>query len=304
MPVPLPVRDGLNPTRVRLPVDGSWPTVRDYLFDRFPEDRVRLQEKIDSAEIVNVDGRPVKDDTAYAPDAFIWLYRDPLPEKRIPFEIEILHQDDDLLVIDKPHFLATSPRGMYITESAVVRLRILLGQAEISPAHRLDRATAGVLVFTKRREVRGAYQQLFARRQVLKEYEAVAPFAPGLEFPLEIRSHIIKERGTPTARVLPEPPNSHSRVELLGVCGDIAHYRLLPSTGKTHQLRLHLSSLGIPILGDHFYPHLYEVPADDFSKPLQLLARAVEFADPFTGVRRRFQSSRQLASWPQRSTGG
>jgi tRNA pseudouridine32 synthase/23S rRNA pseudouridine746 synthase len=299
---PLPVRDGLNPSRIRLPVTGSWATVADHLLERFADDRTRVQEKIDLGEVVDADGSIITATTPFQPDAFVFLYRDPVPERRVPFEIEILHQDDDLLVIDKPHFLATMPRGFYIVESALVRLRRDLGIPELSPAHRLDRVTAGVVVFTMRQEVRGAYQQLFAHRQVGKEYEAIAGVDPDLVFPRTVRSRILKERGTPKAREIPGEPNAESWIDLVDVrddaTGPVGRYRLRPHTGKTHQLRVHMNSLGLPIRHDHFYPDLVEVDPYDYSTPLQLLARSIEFTDPLSGRPRRFETDRSLACWP------
>ncbi|MFC0454203.1 pseudouridine synthase [Rhodococcus jostii] len=294
---PLPVRDGLNPTRLRMPDTGSWPTVLEYLVARFPHDESRLREKVATSEVVDERGLPITAATPFAPRRFVYLYRDPPVEKRVPFEIEILHRDENLLVVDKPHFLASTPRGAYIAESALVRLRRDLDLPELTPAHRLDRLTAGVLIFTVRREVRRDYQSLFDQRRVIKEYEAVARYDPDLALPATVRSRIVKERGVLKAYEADGPANSESRIELLEVHGETARYRLLPHTGKTHQLRLHMSSLGIPIHGDNFYPDFYDVAADDYSTPLRLLARSVEFADPISGDLRRFMSRRTL-DWP------
>ncbi|MDH6280737.1 tRNA pseudouridine32 synthase/23S rRNA pseudouridine746 synthase [Prescottella agglutinans] len=293
---PLPVRDGLNPTRLRLPNPGTWPTALDYLLERFPSDRTRLLEKVAAGEVVDEHGTPVSAATPYRPNGFLYLYRDPPVESRVPFEIDVLHRDEDLLVVDKPHFLASTPRGAYVVESALVRLRRDLDLPELTPAHRLDRITAGVLVFTVRQPVRRAYQSLFDERRVTKEYEALAPHDPTIPLPRTVSSRIIKERGVLQAREVPGTPNAESRIELLEVRDGIGRYRLLPRTGKTHQLRLHMSSLGIPILGDNFYPRFYDVAPDDYSTPLQLLARSIEFDDPLTGVRRRFESRRTLAA--------
>ncbi|MBC2639820.1 MULTISPECIES: pseudouridine synthase [unclassified Rhodococcus (in: high G+C Gram-positive bacteria)] len=294
---PLPVRDGLNPTRLRMPDVGSWSTVLEYLVARFPHDEIRLREKVGASEVVDERGLPITAGTPFAPRRFVYLYRDPPVEKRVPFEIEILHRDENLLVVDKPHFLASTPRGAYVAESALVRLRRDLDLPELTPAHRLDRLTAGVLIFTVRREVRRDYQSLFDQRRVVKEYEAVARHDPDLVLPATVRSRIVKERGVLKAYEVDGPANSESRIELLEVCGDAARYRLLPHTGKTHQLRVHMSALGIPIHGDNFYPDFYDVAADDYSTPLCLLARSVEFVDPISGDGRRFASRRTL-DWP------
>jgi tRNA pseudouridine32 synthase/23S rRNA pseudouridine746 synthase len=309
------VRDGLNATRVVLPQNGDgsdgsprWDTVLDHLVHRFPDDEPRLREKVAAGEVVDHLGRPVTPDTAFAQHARVFLYRDPPVETRVPFEIEILHRDDDLVVVDKPHFLASIPRGAFIAESVLVRLRRDLDLPELSPAHRLDRVTAGVLVLTVRPEVRGPYQTLFAERRVTKVYEAVAGVDPALDLPRVVRSRIHKERGVMRASEVPGEPNSESLVELMGTredpsgAGDGSHgrtglYRLTPHTGKTHQLRLHMSSLGLPILHDNFYPTFYDVRPDDFSRPLQLVSRSIEFVDPLSGRPRRFETTRPLQEW-------
>ncbi|QBJ97305.1 pseudouridine synthase [Rhodococcus sp. ABRD24] len=291
---PLPVRDGLNPTRLRLPDSGPWPTAVAYLLARFPSDTARLLEKVAAGEVVDEAGAPITGATEFRPRSFLYLYRDPPVEARVPFEIDILYRDTDLLVVDKPHFLASTPRGAYVAESALVRLRRDLDLPELTPAHRLDRITAGVLIFTVRRQARRAYQSLFDERKVTKEYEALARHDPALRLPVTVRSRIIKERGVLQAREVPGTPNAESRIELIEAVDGIGRYRLLPHTGKTHQLRLHMSSLGVPILGDNFYPEFYDVAPDDYSTPLQLLARSIEFTDPQSGAQRRFTSRRRL----------
>ena len=295
---PLPVRNGLNPSRVRLPESGPWATTLDYLLQRFYGDEVRIRQKVGSGEVVDGGGTPINPGTPFDPDSFVFLYRDPEPERRVPFDIEILYRDSDLLVIDKPHFLATMPRGFYIVESALVRLRRELDLPKLSPLHRLDRVTAGVLMFSLRPEQRGAYQQLFAHRKVTKYYEAVAPFRPDVQLPRTVRSRIVKERGTPTADEVPGEPNSATHIELLDVRGTDGLYGLHPATGKTHQLRIHMCSVGLPIRGDNFYPRLLDLSPYDYSSPLQLIARSVSFDDPFTGAPRRFESRRRFAAWP------
>ena len=300
---PLPVRDGLNPTRLRLPENGSWKTISEFLSARFPRDAGRIAEKVESGEVVTQDGIPVTPSTRYAPRTFVYLYRDPPVEARVPFEIDILHRDENLLVVDKPHFLATTPRGSWVTETVVVRLRKELDLPELSPAHRLDRLTAGVLVLTVRREARRAYQMLFDRRLVDKEYEAIAAVAPHLDFPREVRSRIVKERGILQAREIDGPADAVTRIDVVDTAGDRARYRLRPLTGRTHQLRVHMNSLGIPILGDSLYPEVHEVAPQDYSSPLQLLARSVSFDDPITGRSTRFVSRRNLAAWGNSTPG-
>ncbi|GAB3160321.1 pseudouridine synthase [Myceligenerans halotolerans] len=330
---PLPVRDGLNPTRLVLPHDDTtvarYPTSYAWLLDRFPDDAARLREKVAAGEVVTGRGEPVTASTPYEPRGFLFLYRDPpSDEPHIPFEPEILHRDDDLLVVDKPHFLATMPRGRWIRNTVLVRLRATLDLPELSPVHRLDRPTAGVLVLTVRREVRGAYQMLFQERRVRKVYEAVAPLprlvsvddggrgaagadgAASLQASSDtdllrrladgqavtVRSRIVKHRGTAPAQEVPGEPNAESLIALVAAdeARGLGLYRLEPHTGKTHQLRLHMASLGVPILHDPFWPVLREDAPDDFARPLQLLARSVEFRDPLSGALRRFESRRSL----------
>lgn len=293
---PLPVRDGLNPSRIRLPEDGPR-TILEYLLQRFARDAERVRAKVEAGEVVDGDGAVIDPTTPFTPKAWVFMYRDPAPEPRVPFEIEILHRDHDLLVVDKPHFLATMPRGLHVVESALVRLRRDLELPHLSPIHRLDRVTAGVLIFSLRPEHRGAYQTLFAKRRVTKYYEAVAPFRPDVALPVTVVSRIVKHRGTPTAQQVSGDPNARTRIELLAARGPRALYGLHPATGKVHQLRLHMNSLGLPIVGDNFYPTLLDTPREDYSSPLQLLAKRIEFDDPFTGERRRFESRRRLAEW-------
>ncbi|MDA3631039.1 RluA family pseudouridine synthase [Saccharopolyspora sp. WRP15-2] len=294
---PLPQRHGVDPVRMRLPLDGQWRTVRDHLVDRIPKlAPERIEAMLREGLIVGVDG-PLGLDAPFVPGAFIWFHRDLPVETPVPFAIDVLHRDEHLLVVDKPHFLATTPRGGHVQETALVRLRRELDLPQLSPAHRLDRLTAGLVMFVITPQHRGAYQTLFHDRLVHKEYEAVAGFDPDLELPRTVRSRIHKQRGVLAAEEVPGEPNSETRVELVDRRGDLGRYRLLPRTGRTHQLRVHLNGLGIPIVGDELYPVVRERAADDFGEPLQLLAKVLEFTDPISGERRRFESRRTLSGW-------
>ncbi|MFJ6213295.1 pseudouridine synthase [Streptomyces sp. NPDC092296] len=297
-PSPLPQRAGVDPVRLRLPAAGPWATVRDHLVDRLPAVPAgRIDAMLRERAVFAVDG-PIEPDAPFVPEAFLWFHRELPPEVPVPYGVEVLHRDDHLLVVDKPHFLSTTPRGSHVTETALTRLRRELGLPALSPAHRLDRLTAGLVMFVVTPELRGAYQTLFRDRLVRKEYEAVAPYDPAVPLPRTVRSRIVKERGVIAAREEPGPPNAESRIELLERRGGLGRYRLLPLTGRTHQLRLHMSGLGLPILGDPVYPALLPDPAPgDFRRPLQLLARVLEFTDPVSGVPRRFESRRTLRSW-------
>jgi tRNA pseudouridine32 synthase/23S rRNA pseudouridine746 synthase len=299
---PLPQRHGLDAVRLRTPVEASWATMRDHLVERLPRVApARIDAMLREQRIVDRDG-PIAPDAPYVPESFLWFHRDLPTEVPVPFAITPVHRDEDLVVVDKPHFLATIPRGQHIVETALVRLRRELDLPTLSPAHRLDRVTAGLLMFVVRPERRGAYQTLFRDRLVRKTYEAVAPYDPQLTLPRTVRSRIVKERGIICAREEPGPVNAETVVELLehrdGPDGvRLGRYRLTPHTGRTHQLRLHMSGLGVPILGDDFYPVLTEKPLGDFSRPLQLLASTLEFTDPVSGRERRFRTGLTLTSF-------
>ncbi|MCG3755643.1 RluA family pseudouridine synthase [Amycolatopsis sp. Poz14] len=296
-PAPIPPRHGLDPARLRLPEEGPWTTLLEHLVERLPRvTPARIEEMLHEQRIHGEDG-PLGVDAAYVPGSFIWFHRDLPDEVPVPFDVTVLHRDDHLLVVDKPHFLATIPRGRHVLETALVRLRRSLDLPALSPAHRLDRVTAGLVMFVITPSARGAYQTMFRDRLVHKEYEAIAPYDPSLELPRTVHSRIVKERGVLAAQEVPGPPNAESTVELLEHRDGLGRYRLTPATGRTHQLRVHMCSLGIPILGDDFYPELHEKPLDDFTKPLQLLAKVLEFDDPLTGEHRRFTSRRTLTAW-------
>ncbi|MGW6393661.1 pseudouridine synthase [Streptomyces sp. NPDC055103] len=295
---PLPQRDGIDPVRVRLPEDpdGVWGTVREHLLDRYAGaiGAGQVEDMLLTGRFVGTDG-PLGGDEPYAVGRYLWFHRDFPVETPVPFDIGIVHRDERILVVDKPHFLATMPRGRHVTETAMARLRRELGLPLLQPAHRLDRLTAGLVLFVVREEDRGAYQTLFRDRLVRKEYEAVAAYDPAVELPVTVRSRIEKERGVMAAREVPGEPNSESRVELLRHSGGLGSYRLVPVTGRTHQLRVHMNALGLPILHDPVYPVVREDGSEDFTRPLQLLARTLEFTDPFTGVARCFESRAALS---------
>lgn len=284
---------------MRLPADGAWSTVREHLVERLTGAAPGMVEAMFHAGLViGADGRAVPPNAPYRPGMFVWFHRDLPAETPVPFPVTVVYRDAHIVVADKPHFLATTPRGSHVTQTALARLRHELGIPTLTAAHRLDRLTAGLVLFTVRPEERGAYQTLFRDRRVRKEYEAVAPYDASLSLPRTVRSRIVKERGALAAREVEGEPNAETRVELLERREGLGRYRLRPRTGQTHQLRVHLNALGVPILGDPLYPVVADpVPAGDFRRPLQLLARALEFTDPVTGVEHAFTSGRVLAAW-------
>ncbi|WP_229054290.1 pseudouridine synthase [Aeromicrobium sp. Leaf350] len=271
----------------------------EWLRHRLP-DRVDVGGMLVDARFVRDDGSPVREDDPYRPHTFIWFHRDLREEPVVPGALDVLHRDERLVVVDKPPFLSTIPRGRHVAQSVVVRLRDELGLPELSPAHRLDRITSGVLVLTTERRWRGAYQSLFQERAVAKAYLALARHDPRLRLPLVVRNHLRKARGAWQVEVVPDAPvNAETLVELDHVVGEQAVYRLTPRTGQTHQLRVHLAGLGLPIVGDPLYPEVLDVEVDDFRSPLQLLAHELAFTDPVDGAERRFRSRRVLPLVPE-----
>ncbi|WP_174551374.1 pseudouridine synthase [Rhodococcoides kyotonense] len=295
---PLPKRHGLDPARVRMPEDGHWTTVRTFLSDS--QGRIsgaRLDEMFAAGEIVDMFG-PLSVDAPYIPGEAVWFHRDLPDETPVPFDISVVHRDETIVVVDKPHFLSTIPRGGHVLESALVRLRRDLALPFLVPAHRLDRVTAGLVLFVADPKARGAYQSLFQDRKVRKTYEAVAA-SSNHDFPVTIESRIVTEKGTFDAREADGEPNAKTVVELLDVREGLGRYRLHPHTGRTHQLRLHMNSLGTPIVGDDLYPEPTGRAIDDFTDPLQLLASELEFVDPVSGATRRFETGRTLQAWDE-----
>jgi tRNA pseudouridine32 synthase/23S rRNA pseudouridine746 synthase len=263
--------------------------------------RHRLPERVDvgaflvEERFVYDSGLPVAEEHPYAPHTFVWFHRDLPFEVEVPGRIEIVHRDDRLVVVDKPAFLSSIPRGQHVRQSVVVRLRDELGLPELSPLHRLDRVTSGLLMLATERRWRGPYQSMFQDGQVGKTYWALAPVRDDLDLPVVVRNHLVKRRGSWQAEVVPDAPvNAETLVELESRRGDLGVYRLTPRTGRTHQLRLHLHGLGIPIVDDPLYPVVQDIEIGDFSRPLQLLAGELTFTDPVDGTPRAFRSVREL----------
>ncbi len=291
---PLPVRDGVTPSRVWLP-QGAWATLADFLLERFahlPPDI--LLARLAQGDIVDEYGLAQQGHSPYLPLRWLWYYREVPTETVIPYDLPVLFRDRYLVAVDKPHFLASIPGGRYLQETALIRLRRALDMPDLSPIHRLDRDTAGVMLFCADPASRGAYQTLFQSRAVHKEYEAIAPLSSQMSLPQVYRSRLQQRAGHFTMQEVPGEHNSETHIELIAA-GAWGHYRLRPVTGRKHQLRAHMAALGIPIRHDMFYPVLCQPEdTDDFDRPLQLLARAIAFTDPVSGVERRFESLRTL----------
>lgn len=294
----LPTRNGVGASCVGLPA-GPWTTLADFLVHRFPDvPQAVWTRRMAQGLVLDELGRPLTPDHPYQPHTRAYYYRELMDEPRIPFEEVVIFQDAHLVVADKPHFLPVTPAGRFVQETLLVRLKRKLGIDTLAPVHRIDRETAGLVLFSVQPATRGAYHALFSQREVTKHYEAIAPWRADLTLPRVYRSRIVAD--TPFFRQCEAPgeSNSETHIELLETRGTLARYRLSPVTGKTHQLRVHMNALGLPILGDLLYPRVVnsreQQAHDDFTQALQLLARSLAFVDPVTGEHRRFESQRHL----------
>ncbi|MFP8780897.1 pseudouridine synthase [Hydrogenophaga sp. RWCD_12] len=301
----IPARNGVSPSCVALPLlpagDRRWPTVLDFLDERLPAvGREGWALRLAAGDVLDESAQPVNGNDLYRGGARLYYWRALDAEPVIPFEATVLHQDTHLLVADKPHFLPVTPTGRFVQQTLLVRLKQATGIDTLSPIHRIDRETAGLVVFSLRPQDRGAYQALFRERAVDKVYEAIAPASDTLPWP-QRRCSRIEEDPAAFYRMVEADgePNSETGIEPVERRRDWARYRLTPVTGKRHQLRVHLNGLGLPIAGDQFYPVVRHGPgeAEDFADPLRLLARSIAFTDPVTGEARRFDSRLELA-WP------
>ena len=296
---PLPPRHGLQAAWVRTPdrdpsSPAPWSTMRDWLVEKLAPTPEEVDELLAAGQFVDDRGRPWTGREPYRPHTFVWFHRTLRDEPEAPGELTVLYRDERIVVFDKPHFLATIPRGRHVVQSAVVKAREALGLPELSAAHRLDRGTAGVLLMTTERRWRAPYQSVFAERLATKTYRAIAPDDPRLAFPLRVESHLVKRVGTLQAETRDAPPNAFTDIDILEVRGRWARYGVVPLTGKTHQIRAHFNSLGLPLHGDQLYPEVLDEPVDDFGTPLGLLARSLTFDDPVDGTRSTFTSRRVL----------
>lgn len=288
------MRDGVTASRVWLP-HGPWLTLGEYFAFRFPwVPAPSWERRIARGEIMDERGQLLQLDSPYRYGACVYYYRERSDEKPIPFEEKILFQNDELLVVDKPHFLPVTPGGRYLQETLLVRLKRATGISTLTPIHRLDRETAGVMMLSVNPATRSLWQSLFRKRVVEKIYEAIASATSDHSFPLERQSRIERDELFFRMREVDGEPNAHTRIEQIARCGEHALYRLYPLTGKMHQLRVHMNALGLPLLNDGFYPVPQPAGQDDFSRPLKLLAKSIAFTDPLTGEARFFQSERAL----------
>jgi tRNA pseudouridine32 synthase/23S rRNA pseudouridine746 synthase len=288
-----PDRDGLLACRARLP-PGPWATVLEALCAHYPAlPRELWIERMAAGHVVDGEGRAIGPGTPFTPGAPVHYYR-AFSEERIPVEASILHVDARLVVVDKPHFLPVIPAGKYRRETLVARVIEALGNPDLSPLHRLDRGTAGLVLFSADRATRGSYQALFRERRIAKRYEALAPPLPELEFPREHASRLERDPDGFRMREAPGEPDTLTRIEVLERGTPWWRYALHPHSGKMHQLRVHMAALGAPIANDPWYPTAEPAGPDDYSRPLKLLAQSLAFIDPVDGRERRFETQLRL----------
>lgn len=283
---------------VHLP-PGDWASVLDALCARFAMiPREQWLDRIARGRVLDAQGVAITPHTPYRAGLRIHYYREVVDEAPIPFIESVLHLDEHLLVADKPHFLPVTPAGGFVEQCLLHRL-IRRGHADLVPLHRIDRLTAGLVLFSINPASRAAYQALFRERAIVKRYEALAAPLPGLAFPLRRCSRIAAGEPFFRMREVDGAANSETRIEVLGRSDDDWRYALYPVTGKKHQLRVQMAALGAPIRHDPWYPQLADKVADDYRRPLQLLAHSLAFADPLSGQPRRFESTLRLSGNPE-----
>lgn len=276
--------NGVSASKVHLPQLSTQPnSIFEYLIQQFPHIHTsewlqRFQDQL----IYDQYGNILNQSSVYTPNSHVFYYRFLAHEIHVPFQHHILFENHDFIAVDKPHFLTMSPTGQYVQETLLVRLKHQTQNEYLTPIHRLDRETAGIVLFSKNPATRGLYQQLFAERKVQKTYHAIAPFNPNIIFPQQINLHMEKGHPFYTMQIGEGCINSSTDISILEHNQHWAKYLLKPHTGKQHQLRVHLNSLGLAIKNDPFYPNVLHKALDDFSSPLQLLAHKIEFQDPIS----------------------
>ena len=282
------------PSRLQLPA-GPWSSLLEGLCAHFPRiSAAQWQQRFARGRVQDAQGRALAPGHPWRVGLEMRYFREVDDEPVIPFQLQVLHQDDHLLVVDKPHFLPVMPAGRFVTQTVLARLVAATGNPDLVPLHRLDRLTAGLVLFSTRRQTRDAYQRLFRERQIGKTYEALAPALPGHAVPCLRRSRIVPGDPFFRMREAEGEPNSETRIDVLGEVGPVWRYALSPRTGRKHQLRVHMAALGAPILGDDLYPALAGEQERVGCPPLQLLARELTFTDPLDGAARCFRSMRSL----------
>lgn len=293
-PNPPPPRAGLNASCVVVP-PGDWATALDFFAWRFAFiDRSAWAQRFAAGDLVDSEGAVLQSETVLHKGQRLYYFRDVPAEPAIPFQEHILWQDEHLLVVDKPHFLPVIPSGKYVRETLLVRLGKTLNSSALAPIHRIDRDTAGLVLFSLNPATRNAYAQLFRDHVVRKTYHAVARWNPDLPWPIQRHTRIAVGSHFMQQAEVEGVPNALTTIRPLQHNDTLALYELKPVNGQRHQLRVHMNALGLPILHDGIYPALTPEGSQDFEKPLQLLAQSIAFTDPLSGEARRFESQLRL----------
>lgn len=288
------------PSKLSLPqTNPGIATVLEYLLIKFPyvDAQVWRQRMVDG-KVHFHGGELITAETPFQPQQRVYYYREVESEPSIPFEESIFFQDQHLLVAYKPHFLAVTPGGVYVNECLQNRLRRSTGIEDLQALHRLDRVTAGLVIFSTNPETSHLYHRLFETRQIHKTYQAIVSIREGEQLlgqEWEVNNRIVHGEPHFRMQVIEGEANSHSVIRCLKQTEQQALFELNPVTGKTHQLRLHMQSLGWPILNDPYYPQLQPQAADNYAAPLQLLAKSLEFTDPVTQQARHFSCEPNLS---------
>ncbi|MCY0966709.1 pseudouridine synthase [Parathalassolituus penaei] len=283
-----------RPSVFVVPAD-RWDCLLDCLCEQFPNiDRTTWLDRFERGMVQDANHQSLSANSPVVRGQRVLYFREIRNEVEIPFYERILFQTEHFLVADKPHFLPVTPGGGYVSQTLQSRLMTQLGNYQLQPVHRIDRHTAGLVLFSLQPETRSLYQGLFRDRQISKSYEAIAPALPDLEFPHDRASRIVRGEQFFLSQEVAGEVNSVSRIDVLERGEHYWRYRLEPVSGKKHQLRLHMSALGAPILHDPLYPRVDDKLAADYTRPLQLLARELAFVDPVSGESFEFRSELQL----------
>ena len=281
---PLPVKNGVNPSCLYL-TEGDWETVFDFFCHSFSHiSKEECRRRFETGDVKFEDGTIVTTSTHFKKNIKIYYYRELASEIKIPFEEKVIFENERFLVVDKPHFLPVAPSGEYLHETLIVRLRKNLKLNELELCHRLDRETAGLVLVTKEAKYRANYHKLFSDRNITKVYHAVSKTPVDFsKFPQIKKSQLVKSKPFFLMEESKESKsfNSESKIEILKTEGEKTLYKLTPKTGKKHQLRVHMASIGFPIKNDSFYPKLLNREIGSFKEPLQLLAKSLHFQDPY-----------------------
>ena len=284
-----------RPSRLYLPkFDSSPQTIFEYLLARFPQISANIwRERVARGLITLSDGTRLEEHSPYRHGLTVFYRREVRFEPAQSEEPSIIYQDDEIMVVDKPHGMPVTPSGEHVERSLLIKLQRMTGLVDLDPIHRLDRETAGIVLFTIRTAARAHYHRLFAEGRVQREYFAIAHLhLPPLERHWLIQNRLEAGRPWYRQRIVEGPVNAITEIELQEVSAGLGRFRLLPKTGKKHQLRVHMTSIGCPIVGDPFYPTVQERHDDD--PPMQLLASSLSFVDPLTHRHHHFNSARTL----------